>query len=32
VRSNVLRIAAHNFYEKTGYAVTKSQKVFRKEL
>jgi GNAT superfamily N-acetyltransferase len=30
VRSNVIRTAAHRFYERIGYRVTKSQKVFRK--
>ncbi|HEV7968881.1 MAG TPA: GNAT family N-acetyltransferase [Candidatus Acidoferrales bacterium] len=32
VRSNVLRDRAHEFYLGLGYAVTKSQKVFRKTL
>lgn len=32
VRSNVIREEAHAFYEKLGYAVIKSQKVFRKTL
>lgn len=30
VRSNVIRTATHRFYERIGYRVTKSQKVFRK--
>ena len=32
VHSNVLRERAHEFYIRLGYAVTKSQKVFRKAL
>ena len=32
VRSNVVRERAHAFYERLGYAVVKSQKVFRKSL
>jgi GNAT superfamily N-acetyltransferase len=32
VRSNVLRERAHSFYLRLGYAVIKSQKVFRKNL
>jgi GNAT superfamily N-acetyltransferase len=32
VRSNVMRERAHVFYERLGYAVVKSQKVFRKPL
>jgi ribosomal protein S18 acetylase RimI-like enzyme len=32
LRSNVIRDRAHNFYLRLGYAVTKSQKVFRKTL
>lgn len=32
VRSNVIREEAHAFYEKLGYSVVKSQKVFRKTL
>lgn len=32
VRSNVIRERAHTFYERLGYAVVKSQKVFRKPL
>ena len=32
VRSNVVRERAHSFYERLGYAVVKSQKVFRKRL
>lgn len=32
LRSNVIRAAAHAFYEKLGYEVVKSQKVFRKRL
>jgi ribosomal protein S18 acetylase RimI-like enzyme len=32
VRSNVVRERAHSFYERLGYAVVKSQKVFRKSL
>jgi GNAT superfamily N-acetyltransferase len=32
VHSNVIRERAHAFYVRLGYAVTKSQKVFRKTL
>ena len=32
VRSNIIRERAHAFYTRLGYAVTKTQKVFRKEL
>ena len=32
VHSNVVRERAHSFYLRLGYAVTKSQKVFRKSL
>ncbi len=32
VRSNVTRERTHSFYERLGYAVTKTQKVFRKPL
>ncbi len=32
VRSNVVRERAHSFYERLGYSVVKSQKVFRKSL
>ena len=32
VRSNVTRERAHSFYQRLGYAVVKSQKVFRKPL
>lgn len=32
VRSNIIRERAHLFYERLGYAVVKSQKVFRKPL
>ena len=32
VRSNMIRERAHAFYARLGYAVTKTQKVFRKEL
>jgi len=32
VRSNVIRERAHAFYERLGYAVMKTQKVFRKTL
>ena len=32
VRSNVIRDRAHSFYERLGYTVVKSQKVFRKKL
>ena len=32
LRSNVIRAEAHAFYEKLGYQVIKSQKVFRKTL
>jgi GNAT superfamily N-acetyltransferase len=32
VRSNVLRERTHVFYERLGYAVTKTQKVFRKTI
>ena len=32
VRSNVVRERAHDFYERNGYAVAKSQLVFRKAL
>ncbi len=32
LRSNVIRTWAHAFYEKLGYQVIKSQKVFRKNL
>ena len=32
LRSNVIRAAAHAFYEKLGYETVKSQKVFRKHL
>ena len=32
VHSNVVRERAHTFYLRLGYAVTKSQKVFRKTL
>jgi len=32
LRSNVIRERAHRFYERLGYAVVKSQKVFSKAL
>ena len=32
VRSNVVRAAAHAFYERLGYAVVKTQRAFRKRL
>jgi GNAT superfamily N-acetyltransferase len=32
VRSNVVRERAHRFYERLGYEVLKSQRVFQKEL
>jgi len=32
VRSNIIRERAHIFYERLGYTVTKTQKVFRKTL
>jgi GNAT superfamily N-acetyltransferase len=32
LRSNVIRGAAHQFYEKHDYATVKTQKVFRKDL
>ncbi len=32
LRSNVIRSGAHAFYEKLGYSVVKTQKVFRKDL
>jgi GNAT superfamily N-acetyltransferase len=32
IRSNIIRDRAHEFYLALGYAVTKSQKVFRKAL
>lgn len=32
LRSNVIRERAHQFYQRLGYRVTKSQKVFRKSL
>lgn len=32
LRSNVIRTRAHAFYEKLGYGVIKTQKVFRKAL
>jgi ribosomal protein S18 acetylase RimI-like enzyme len=32
VRSNVVRERTHVFYERLGYSVTKTQKVFRKRL
>jgi GNAT superfamily N-acetyltransferase len=32
LRSNVVRADAHAFYEKLGYQVTKSQRVFRKGI
>jgi ribosomal protein S18 acetylase RimI-like enzyme len=32
VRSNIIRERAHSFYERLGYAVTKTQKVFRKSI
>jgi GNAT superfamily N-acetyltransferase len=32
VRSNILRERTHAFYERLGYAATKTQKVFRKSL
>jgi GNAT superfamily N-acetyltransferase len=32
LRSNVIRAQAHEFYEKLGYKVTKTQKAFAKEL
>jgi ribosomal protein S18 acetylase RimI-like enzyme len=32
VRSNIIRERTHSFYERLGYAVTKTQKVFRKTL
>lgn len=31
VRSNIIRERTHVFYERLGYAVTKTQKVFRKK-
>jgi GNAT superfamily N-acetyltransferase len=32
VRSNIVRERTHVFYERLGYAVTKTQKVFRKRI
>ena len=32
VRSNIIRERTHVFYERLGYAVTKTQKVFRKKV
>jgi GNAT superfamily N-acetyltransferase len=32
LRSNIIRSQAHQFYEKLGYKVTKTQKAFAKEL
>jgi GNAT superfamily N-acetyltransferase len=32
LRSNIIRSQAHEFYEKLGYKVTKTQKAFAKEL
>jgi ribosomal protein S18 acetylase RimI-like enzyme len=32
VRSNIIRERTHRFYERLGYAATKTQKVFRKSL
>ncbi len=32
VRSNVIRVRTHGFYERLGYKTTKSQKVFDKPL
>ena len=32
IRSNVIRTAAHNFYERCGYSVLKTQKVYDKSL
>ena len=32
VRSNIIRERTHLFYERLGYAVTKTQKVFRKRI
>lgn len=32
VRSNIIRERTHMFYERLGYAMTKTQKVFRKTL
>jgi GNAT superfamily N-acetyltransferase len=32
VRSNIIRERTHVFYERLGYAVTKTQKVFRKTI
>lgn len=32
VRSNVIRERTHVFYERLGYSVTKTQKVFRKKI
>jgi len=32
VRSNIIRERAHIFYERLGYTVTKTQRVFRKTL
>jgi GNAT superfamily N-acetyltransferase len=32
VRSNIIRERTHVFYERLGYAVTKTQKVFRKRI
>jgi GNAT superfamily N-acetyltransferase len=32
VRSNIIRERTHEFYERLGYAVTKTQKVFRKRI
>jgi GNAT superfamily N-acetyltransferase len=32
VRSNIIRERTHAFYERLGYAVTKTQKVFRKRI
>ncbi|HJY85248.1 MAG TPA: GNAT family N-acetyltransferase [Candidatus Acidoferrales bacterium] len=32
LRSNVFRVAAHEFYKKRAYATVKTQKVFRKDL
>ena len=32
LRSNVIRVGAHAFYENLGYTTIKSQKMFRKDL
>jgi GNAT superfamily N-acetyltransferase len=32
VRSNIIRERTHLFYERLGYAITKTQKVFRKRI